>query len=198
MGCQRLLPEPGRAQHYVAAQLLGPGAEAVEPGIFGAPLPPAHGRLVDADAHRQAALAQPKPQALAAQLAYEVNRDSHDTEKMRYYSTLVDDPVAARQLGPGHRAGGVSSTSRRAPFGEARLIDTELTVDFAKETTPRDIVSDVRFRTDFVRFTSRSRPFWWCRRRSVPDPGCVKTSKNRPKGNFGPFVEFSVLMKSIT
>ncbi len=36
-------------------------------------------------------------------------------------------------------------------------------------------VSDVRFRTDFVRFTSRSRPSWWCRRRSVPDPACVKT-----------------------
>ncbi len=91
-----------RHENDVVAQLLGPGAEAIEPGIFGAPLPPAHGRLVDADAHRQAALAQPKPQALAAQLAYEVNRDSHDTEKMRYYSTLVDDPVTARQLGPGH------------------------------------------------------------------------------------------------
>ena len=31
--------------------------------------------------------------------------------------------------------------TRRAPFGEASLIDTELTVDFAKETTPRDIVT---------------------------------------------------------
>ena len=31
--------------------------------------------------------------------------------------------------------------TRRAPFGEARLIDIELTVDFAKETTPRDIVT---------------------------------------------------------
>ena len=31
--------------------------------------------------------------------------------------------------------------TRRAPFGEAALIDTELTVDFAKETTPRDIVT---------------------------------------------------------
>ncbi len=66
--------------------------------------------------------------------------------------------------------------TRRAPFGEARLIDTELTVDFAKETTPRDIVSDVRFRTDFVRFTSRSRLSWWCRRRSAFDP---KQSFNR-------------------
>ncbi len=31
--------------------------------------------------------------------------------------------------------------TRRAPFGEASLIDTEMTVDFAKETTPRDIVT---------------------------------------------------------
>ncbi len=29
---------------------------------------------------------------------------------------------------------------------------------------------DVRFRADFVRFTTRSRLSWWCRRRSVPDP----------------------------
>jgi glutamine amidotransferase len=31
--------------------------------------------------------------------------------------------------------------TRRAPFGPASLIDTELTVDFAQETTPKDIVT---------------------------------------------------------
>ena len=31
--------------------------------------------------------------------------------------------------------------TRRAPFGEASLLDTELTVDFARETTPKDIVT---------------------------------------------------------
>jgi glutamine amidotransferase len=31
--------------------------------------------------------------------------------------------------------------TRRAPFGPASLIDTDMTVDFAKETTPRDIVT---------------------------------------------------------
>ena len=31
--------------------------------------------------------------------------------------------------------------TRRAPFGPASLIDTELTVDFAEETTPKDIVT---------------------------------------------------------
>lgn len=36
--------------------------------------------------------------------------------------------------------------TRRAPFGEATLIDTELTVDFAKETTPRDVVTVIATR----------------------------------------------------
>ena len=31
--------------------------------------------------------------------------------------------------------------TRKAPFGEARLIDDDVTIDFAKETTPRDIVT---------------------------------------------------------
>ena len=36
--------------------------------------------------------------------------------------------------------------TRRAPFGEASLIDTEMTVDFAHETTPRDIVTVITTR----------------------------------------------------
>ncbi|MCW9034857.1 MAG: class II glutamine amidotransferase [Rhodospirillales bacterium] len=36
--------------------------------------------------------------------------------------------------------------TRRAPFGEASLIDTEMTVDFAKETTPNDVVTMVATR----------------------------------------------------
>jgi glutamine amidotransferase len=36
--------------------------------------------------------------------------------------------------------------TRRAPFGEARLIDTDLTVDFSEETTPRDVVTVVATR----------------------------------------------------
>lgn len=35
----------------------------------------------------------------------------------------------------------LSWLTRRAPFGPASLIDADLTVDFAKETTPRDIVT---------------------------------------------------------
>ena len=40
-----------------------------------------------------------------------------------------------------HCSTNLSWLTRRAPFGEASLIDAELSVDFAKETTPRDIVT---------------------------------------------------------
>ena len=40
----------------------------------------------------------------------------------------------------------LSWLTRRAPFGEASLVDTELTVDFATETTPRDIVTVIATR----------------------------------------------------
>lgn len=36
--------------------------------------------------------------------------------------------------------------TRRAPFGQARLIDAEMTVDFAHETTPNDIVTVIATR----------------------------------------------------
>ncbi|GAB4351942.1 MAG: class II glutamine amidotransferase [Gammaproteobacteria bacterium] len=35
----------------------------------------------------------------------------------------------------------LSWITRRAPFGEARLIDADMTVDFCQETTPDDVVS---------------------------------------------------------
>jgi glutamine amidotransferase len=36
--------------------------------------------------------------------------------------------------------------TRKAPFGEARLIDADLIVDFKKETTPNDIVTVIATR----------------------------------------------------
>jgi len=36
--------------------------------------------------------------------------------------------------------------TRRAPFGEARLIDAEMTVDFSHETTPHDVVTVIAYR----------------------------------------------------
>ena len=50
--------------------------------------------------------------------------------------------------------------TRRAPFGEASLIDTDLTVDFAKETTPKDVVTVIA-----------TRPLTDNERWNVVDPG---------------------------
>jgi glutamine amidotransferase len=41
---------------------------------------------------------------------------------------------------------GLCALTRRAPFSTARLIDAEMTVDFAKETTPHDVVTLVATR----------------------------------------------------
>jgi predicted glutamine amidotransferase len=40
----------------------------------------------------------------------------------------------------------LSYLTRRAPFGEARLVDTEVAIDFQRETTPRDIVTVIATR----------------------------------------------------
>ncbi len=40
----------------------------------------------------------------------------------------------------------LSWITRRAPFGEARLIDADMTVDFGKETTPKDVVTVIATR----------------------------------------------------
>jgi glutamine amidotransferase len=40
----------------------------------------------------------------------------------------------------------LSWLTRRAPFGKASLIDTEMTVDFAEQTTPKDIVTIIATR----------------------------------------------------
>ena len=49
-----------------------------------------------------------------------------------------------------------------------------------------------------VRFAPDSRRRWARAAKTGHDPGCVKTSENRSKCDFSPFVEFSVSMKSIT
>jgi predicted glutamine amidotransferase len=40
----------------------------------------------------------------------------------------------------------LSYITRRAPFGKAKLIDTDVTIDFDKETTPNDVVTVVATR----------------------------------------------------
>jgi len=45
-----------------------------------------------------------------------------------------------------HCSNNLAWITRRAPFGEASLIDTEMAVDFAKETTPNDVVTVITTR----------------------------------------------------
>jgi predicted glutamine amidotransferase len=40
----------------------------------------------------------------------------------------------------------LSYITRRAPFGEAKLIDTDVVIDFKKETTPNDVVTVIATR----------------------------------------------------
>ncbi len=57
----------------------------------------------------------------------------------------------------------------RSAYGYKRTFThTVIYVRFTPDS--RRSSADVRSRPDFVCFTSRSRPSWWCRRRSVPDP----------------------------
>jgi glutamine amidotransferase len=63
--------------------------------------------------------------------------------------------------------------TRRAPFGEASLIDAELTVDFAKETTPRDIVTVIATRplTDHEPWQNMARGSMVVFKDGLPLPG---------------------------
>ncbi|MBV7315254.1 class II glutamine amidotransferase [Shewanella sp. NIFS-20-20] len=53
--------------------------------------------------------------------------------------------------------------TRKAPFGQARLVDTDVMVDFNKETTPNDVVSVIATRplTNNEQWTILS-PGQWC------------------------------------
>ncbi len=57
-------------------------------------------------------------------------------------------------------------------------------VCFSSDSGPSSF--DVRFCADFVRFTSRSRPSWWCRRRSVPDPKRNGTQLDQSRHRWNP------------
>ncbi len=60
------------------------------------------------------------------------------------------------------------------------------------------MADDLRADLNQLLLKSRHRSPSWAAPMSALGPGCVKTSKNRPKGDISPFVEISVLMKSIT
>ena len=66
--------------------------------------------------------------------------------------------------------------TRRAPFGPARLRDADVTVDFAAETTPQDVVSVIATEPltaneDWDRYAPGEWRFWYAG--EVIDRGCV-------------------------
>lgn len=79
----------------------------------------------------------PKPPRSEAQLRRLIGELAEEVGRLGVFNMLLCDSEHLYCYCSTH----LSWLTRRAPFGEASLIDTELTVDFAKETTPKDIVT---------------------------------------------------------
>lgn len=66
----------------------------------------------------------------------------HDIRKLGVFNMLLTDGVYVLA----YCSNNLHYITRKAPFGEAHLIDAEMTVDFQKETTPNDVVSVIATR----------------------------------------------------
>jgi glutamine amidotransferase len=78
-----------------------------------------------------------RPPRSAATLMRFVAAQARELDRFGTFNMLLCD---AQRLYC-HCSTNLTWLTRRAPFGEASLIDRELTVDFARETTPNDIVT---------------------------------------------------------
>ena len=83
----------------------------------------------------------PKPPS-AATLRREIFRLTQSLGQLGIFNMLLSD---SRYL-YAHCGNHLSWITRRAPFGPASLVDTEMTVDFVQETTPNDIVTVIATR----------------------------------------------------
>lgn len=81
----------------------------------------------------------PRRSATLWRYLHALSRELHPRGVLNY---LLSD---ARHL-YAHCGTQLSWLTRRAPFGEARLMDADMTVDFQRETTPRDVVTVVATR----------------------------------------------------
>jgi len=79
----------------------------------------------------------PKPPRKPATLHRFIAKLARDLDALGTFNMLLCDSEYLYC----HCSTHLSWLTRRAPFGEASLIDTEMTVDFARETTPRDVVT---------------------------------------------------------
>lgn len=84
----------------------------------------------------------PKAPRSAGQLIEYVGRLATEINQLGTFNFLLSD---SRYL-YAFCSSSLCWLTRRAPFGQARLLDAEMTVDFAKETTPNDIVTVVATR----------------------------------------------------
>ncbi len=69
-------------------------------------------------------------------------REGKKLQKLGVFNMLISDGRYLLALCGNH----LHWITRRAPFGEARLIDTEMVIDFQKETTPDDVVTVIATR----------------------------------------------------
>ncbi len=84
----------------------------------------------------------PKPPKNQATLSRFIQSLTQDLHALGVFNMLLSDAKVLYA----HCGNHLSWIMRRAPFGEASLIDTEMTVDFAKETTPNDVVTIIATR----------------------------------------------------
>ena len=84
----------------------------------------------------------PEPPKNPAALTRLVRDIAADLGKLGVFNMLLSD---GRYLW-GHCATNLAWLTRKAPFGPATLIDDDMSVDFAKETTPDDVVTVVATR----------------------------------------------------
>lgn len=84
---------------------------------------------------------QTAPRNWASAFRY-VARLCHGIRELGIYNMLLTDGVYVLA----YCTNNLHYITRRAPFGEAHLIDAEMKVDFQKETTPNDIVTVIATR----------------------------------------------------
>lgn len=84
----------------------------------------------------------PDPPRPSARLWRHIHTLSQELSERGVFNFLLSD---ARDL-YAHCSTELSWLTRRAPFGQARLTDADMTVDFQQETTPNDVVTVIATR----------------------------------------------------
>ncbi|ADN76473.1 glutamine amidotransferase class-II [Ferrimonas balearica DSM 9799] len=84
----------------------------------------------------------PKPPKDRKQAFRFLAREGRKLQQLGVFNMLISDGVYLLAL----CGNNLHWITRQAPFGEARLIDTEMVIDFQQETTPKDVVTVIATR----------------------------------------------------